>query len=99
VFGSIVTSRFHAVFSGDIARLPAEASHSLGAALQHAATLPGARGEAFATAAQHAYVQGFETALVIAAAAAVLASGLIAWLLRPNVEVPVEERAIELEAA
>jgi EmrB/QacA subfamily drug resistance transporter len=99
VFGSIVTSRFHAVVSSDIAQLPADASHSLGAALQHAATLPGAQGDAFATAARHAYVQGFDTALLIAAGAALFASALIGWLLRPTGEVPVEEHAVELEAA
>src|SRR5262249_50725247 len=99
VFGSLVTSRFHAVLSGSVAGVPSESTHSLGAALQRAATLPAGQGSVLADAARHAYVQSFDVTLLIAASVAVLASGLITWLLRPNVPVEVEERAVELEAA
>ena len=99
VFGSILTSRFHAVVTDRISGLPADAGHSLGAALQRAATLPGPRGAAVADAARHAYVQGFDTTLLVAATVAVLASGLIAWLLRPNVPATAEQAVVELEAA
>jgi EmrB/QacA subfamily drug resistance transporter len=99
VFGSIVTSGFHAAIADKVTGLPAGAGHSLGAALQTAAKLPGPRGTILASAARDAYVQGFDTTLVVAAVVALLASGLVAWLLRPNASVPVEGRVTELEAA
>ena len=99
VFGSIVTSRFHVAIVDKVSGLPAAATRSLGAALEHAATLPGGRGAAVASAARDSYVHGFDTTLVIAAIVALLASGLIAFLLRPQPAVAVEEDALELEAA
>ena len=99
VFGSIVTSRFHSAITDKIADLPAAASHSLGAALQHASTLPDGRGATVADAARDAYVHGFDTTLVIAAAIAFLASGLIAWLLRPDAAAAVADDIVDLEAA
>jgi EmrB/QacA subfamily drug resistance transporter len=99
VFGSIVTSRFHASIAEKVVGLPAGAGHSLGAALQTAAALPGERGAVVASAARDAYAQAFDTTLVIGAVVALLASGLIAWLLRPNVPVPFEDEVVELEAA
>ncbi|MDQ1520805.1 MAG: hypothetical protein QOI55_1878, partial [Actinomycetota bacterium] len=50
-------------------------------------------------AAREAYVHAFDATLVIAATVAVLAAGLIAWLLRPAAAEPVELTEIELEAA
>jgi EmrB/QacA subfamily drug resistance transporter len=100
VFGSIVTSRFHAYITDRVADLPSGAGHSLGDALQRAATLPGARGTELASTARDAYVHGFDTTLMIAAGVALLASGLIAWLLRPNAPVTVEAQdGVEYEAA
>ena len=99
VFGSIVTSRFHVAIVDKVSGLPAAATRSLGAALEHAATLPGGRGAAVASAARDSYVHGFDTTLVIAATVALLASGLIAFLLRPAPALAVEEDARELEAA
>ena len=79
---------------------PAAAGHSLGAALQHASTLPGGRGGRSPNAARDAYVHGFDTTLLIAAAVALAASGLIAWLLRPDAAVAVvATEDVELEAA
>jgi EmrB/QacA subfamily drug resistance transporter len=89
VFGSLVASRFHSVVSG-VAGLPAAARSSLGRALQTAGTLPDARGAALVRSARNAYVSGFRGTLVIAALVAVAASGIISWLLRPNVSVAVE---------
>ena len=51
---------------------------SVGAALAIAAKLPGAAGRAFAEIAQHAFVDGFHTALLVAAATTV--AGLVAVL-------------------
>jgi predicted MFS family arabinose efflux permease len=98
VFGSIVASKFHSVLAGKVAGLPAAASHTLGAALQTASKTPGARGAVVAHAARDAYVQGFDLTLVIAAAVALAASGLIAYLLRPNAHVAVQD-TVALEAA
>ncbi len=100
VFGSIATSRFHSAISDKVADLPSAAGRSLGAALQHASTLPGGRGATVANAARDAYVHGFDTTLLIAAAVALAASGLIAWLLRPDAAVAVvATEDVELEAA
>ena len=99
VFGSIVASKFHSVLSGKVAGLSADASHTLGAALQSAAASPGERGAVVAHAARDAYVQGFDLTLVIAAAVALASSALIAYLLRPNAHVPVAQREMALEAA
>jgi MFS transporter, DHA2 family, integral membrane protein len=99
VFGSIAASRFHVAITDRVGDLPAAASRSLGAALDHASTLPGARGAGVASAARDAYVHGFDTTLAIAATVALLASGLIAWLLRPRTAEAVADDAIELEAA
>jgi EmrB/QacA subfamily drug resistance transporter len=87
VFGSLVASGFHSALSGAATALPAAARSSLGAALQAAGTLPGARGRAVADGARAAYVSGFRGTLVIAAFVAVAASGIISWLLRPNASV------------
>jgi hypothetical protein len=100
VFGSLVASRFHSAISGAITGLPAAARSSLGAALQTAGTLPDARGAAVARSARDAYVSGFRGTLVIAALVAVAASGVISWLLRPNVPVAVQVPAqVVAEAA
>jgi len=101
VIGSLVTSRFHASIHDSIATLPASATNSLADALRHAATLPGARGSVVADAAREAYVHAFDTTLVVAAVVAVIASGLVAWLLRAKATAVVDAQvaALELEAA
>jgi hypothetical protein len=100
VFGSLVASGFHSTISGAVSGLPTAARSSLGGALQTAGTLPGARGAAVANSARAAYVSGFRGTLVIAALVAVAASGIISWLLRPNVSVAVQTEAqIVAEAA
>ena len=100
VFGSIVASQFHSSLGAALTGLPAAARSSLGAALQAAATVPGTRGAAVTHAAQQAYVNGLDATLVVAALVAVAASGVIAFLLRPNAHAVVHEHApAVLEAA
>ena len=101
VFGSIVASRFHAAISADVPGLSSSVSHSVGSALQRAATLPGARGGVLADAARGAFVHAFDTSMVIGTVVALLAAGLISWLLRPAATEPavVEDRTPALEAA
>jgi EmrB/QacA subfamily drug resistance transporter len=100
VFGSLVASRFHAAVADKVVGLPASATKSLGAALQTASRLPGGRSAALAGGARDAYVSGFGSTLLIAAAVALAASGLIAYLLRPAPAVAAEEADVSaLEAA
>ncbi len=100
VFGSIVASQFHSSLAGSLTGLPSAARASLGAAMQAASTVPGARGAAAAHGAQQAYVNGLDATLVVAALVAVAAAGVITFLLRPNAQVLVHEQATAmLEAA
>ena len=100
VFGSIVASRFHAAIITDVSGLSASVSHSVGSALQRAATLPAGRGGVLADAARGAFVHAFDASLVIATVVALVAAGLISWLLRPAATAPaMVERTAELEAA
>ena len=107
VLGSVATSRFHAVITGDVDGLPSTASHSVGGALQHASTLPGPTAGTVSRAAQEAFVKAFNTTSWIAMFIALVASGVIAWLLRPRTadELSSEEFAdesvpvLELESA
>jgi fucose permease len=81
VLGSLVASHFRSSVES-VRGLPEQATHSLAAALQHAHSAGGLRGEVVAQAARGAFVDAFSTTLWIAVAVAVVASGLVAWLLR-----------------
>jgi EmrB/QacA subfamily drug resistance transporter len=86
VLGSVLASRFHTGLSSSLAHLPAAAhgaASSLGAALQTAATLPSQEKQALATAARHSYVHAFDATMILACGLALLASGVVSWLLRP----------------
>ena len=51
-------------------------------------------------AAQRSYVRAFDITLLVAATVALMASGLVSWLLRTPASVPVEEPAeVAFEAA
>jgi MFS transporter, DHA2 family, integral membrane protein len=96
VFGSLVASRFHTSLTSHVSGLAASASHSLGSALQHAAALPATRGAALASTARESYVHAFDSTLAIAVVVALVAAGLITWLLRPA---PANEAAAEHDVA
>jgi EmrB/QacA subfamily drug resistance transporter len=102
VVGSILASLYRSDFVHRISGLPATAhgaTASLGAALQTANTMPGANGATFANAARHAYVHAFDATLVVTVIVALLASGLVWWVLRPAPAVQVEEEPAAFEAA
>jgi hypothetical protein len=84
VLGSLVASHFRSSIHDAVSGLPAQATHSLAEALQHAASVGGARGGLIADAAKQSYVTAFDSTLWIAMCAVILASGLVAWLLRPT---------------
>jgi hypothetical protein len=83
VLGSLVASGFRSSMHDAVHGLPASAMHSLAEALQHAASVGGVRGGLIADGAKHSYVTAFGSTLWVAFGAAVLAAGLVAWLLRP----------------
>jgi EmrB/QacA subfamily drug resistance transporter len=83
VLGSLVASQFRSSMHDAVSGLPAQATHSLAEALQRAASVGGARGGLIADAARHSYVTAFDSTLWIAMCVVILASGLVAWLLRP----------------
>jgi EmrB/QacA subfamily drug resistance transporter len=82
VLGSLVSSHFRTSMQGAVNGLPAPATHSLADALQSAAAAGGAHGAAIANAAKASFVDAFTTTLWVAAIVVVVASGLVAWLLR-----------------
>ncbi len=84
VLGSLVSSHFRSSMQGVIDGLPDKATHSLADALQSAAAAGGARGASIAHAAQTSFVDAFTSTLWVAAVVVVVASGLVAWLLRPK---------------
>jgi MFS family permease len=105
VLGSVLASRFRTGLASSLGHLPATAAHSartsLGASLQTAATLPQAAGHELVTAARHSYVHAFDATMFLSVGLALLASGLVSWLLRPA-RVPAEQRVptqLEAEAA
>jgi EmrB/QacA subfamily drug resistance transporter len=99
VLGSLVASHFRSSFGSAIAGLPAKATHSLAEALQHAAAVGGVRGGTIATAAKVSYVDAFNTTLWVGMAVVLVASGIVAWLLRPAATERVDaERAAEAQA-
>jgi MFS family permease len=101
VLGSLVASHFRTSIHDAVAGLPAKATHSLAEALQHAAAVGGARGGTIANAAKDAYVNAFSSTLWVALGVVVVASGLVAWLLRPAATAVSDAQvaAAELEAA
>jgi MFS family permease len=86
VLGSVLASRFRTGLASSLGHLPAAAhaaGSSLGAALQTAGTLSRPAGTALATAARHSYVHAFDATMFLSVGLALLASGLVSWLLRP----------------
>jgi DHA2 family multidrug resistance protein-like MFS transporter len=76
------------------------ATGSLGAALQSAAALPGPAGTTLGDVARQAYVHAFDQTLIVAVGVALLASGLVLWLLRPEPRLADDTQSVlEAEAA
>jgi EmrB/QacA subfamily drug resistance transporter len=98
VLGSLVASHFRTTMEGAVGGLPARATHSLADALQQAAAVGGARGSAIADAARTAFVDAFSSTLWVAAAVVVVASGLVAWLLRPKASAKADAMVAAEEA-
>jgi EmrB/QacA subfamily drug resistance transporter len=84
VLGSLVSSHFRSSMKGAVSGLPEKATHSLADALQAASSAGGAKGGAIVHAAQTSFVDAFTSTLWVAAIVVVVASGLVAWLLRPK---------------
>jgi EmrB/QacA subfamily drug resistance transporter len=82
VMGSLVASQFRSTMEGAVGGLPERATHSLADALQSGAATGGARGAQIVHAAQTSFVDAFTSTLWVAAAVVVVASGIVAWLLR-----------------
>jgi hypothetical protein len=84
-----------------VSGLPAQATHSLAEALQHAQAVGGVRGGVIANAARDSFVTSFDSTLWIALSVVIVASGLVAWLLRPAATevADAQTAALELEAA
>ena len=83
VLGSLVASHFRSSIGDAVSGLPAKATHSLAEALQHASIVGGATGGVIATAARDSFVDAFSSTLWVAMGVVVVASALVAWLLRP----------------
>jgi hypothetical protein len=99
VLGSLVASQFRSTIEGALGGLPAKATHSLADALQQAAAIGGARGSAIADAARGAFVDAFSSTLWVAAVVVVVASALVAWLLRPKARAKADAMVAAEEAA
>jgi EmrB/QacA subfamily drug resistance transporter len=104
VIGSILASLYRTDIASHLVGLPSSAAHaatgSLGAALDASHGLPAPNGADLAAAARQSYVHAFDLTLVVTVAVALLAAGLVAWLLRPApAETVVEDEALSLEAA
>ncbi len=84
VLGSLVASQFRSSFHDAVSGLPAKATHSLADALQSAAATGGTKGASIAHAAQSSFVDAFNSTLWVGAIVVVVASGIVAWLLRPT---------------
>jgi EmrB/QacA subfamily drug resistance transporter len=97
VVGSVLSSLYRSNIAGPLAALPAAAhagASSLGAALQTARGLPAPTADALALAARRSYVHAFDLTLVVTVAVAVLASGIVSWLLRPVPVAVVEDQEV-----
>jgi EmrB/QacA subfamily drug resistance transporter len=90
VLGSLVSSQFRSSMEA-VAGLPARATHSLADALQTAGATGGARGGAIAGAAKVSWVDAFTSTLWVAAIVVVVASGIVAWLLRAKATARADE--------
>jgi EmrB/QacA subfamily drug resistance transporter len=98
VLGSLVASHFRTSMQGAVRGLPAAATHSLADALQSAAAAGGVRGGAIANVAKVSWVDAFNSTLWVAAAVVIVASGLVAWLLRPKATVKADAMVAAEEA-
>jgi hypothetical protein len=100
-----VASQFRGSMHGALTGLPERASHSLADALQAGATAGGARGAEIVGLARSAFVDAFTSTLWVGAIVVVVASGIVAWLLRPQATakadamVAAEEARLEAERA
>jgi EmrB/QacA subfamily drug resistance transporter len=103
VVGSVLASLYRGDIVHRIAGLPVAAhavTASLGSALQTANSLPRPSGLALAAAARQSYVHAFDLTIGVTVVVALLASCLVAWLLRPVPDHAItEERSLSLEAA
>jgi EmrB/QacA subfamily drug resistance transporter len=100
VLGSLVASQFRSSIHSAVSSLPDKATQSLAAALQHAAAVGGVRGGSIATSARNSFVDAFDSTLIVAMVAVILASALVAWLLRSAATERVDSQAeVALEAA
>jgi predicted MFS family arabinose efflux permease len=99
VLGSLVASHFRTSMQGALGGLPSKATHSLADALQSAAAAGGVRGDAIAHAARTSFVDAFNSTLWVGAVVVVIASGLVAWLLRPKATAKADAMVEAEEAA
>ena len=83
VLGSLVASQFRTSMQSALADAPEAATHSLAEALRSAAATGGARGGEIARAARSSFVDAYGSTLWVAVGVALVASVLVAWLLRP----------------
>jgi hypothetical protein len=103
--GSLVASQFRGSMHGAVAGLPERASHSLADALQSGVAAGGARGAEIVHLARTAFVDAFTSTLWVGAIVVVVASAIVAWLLRPKATaradamVAAEEARLEAERA
>ncbi|MDQ1394028.1 MAG: hypothetical protein QOF30_3005 [Acidimicrobiaceae bacterium] len=99
VVGSILASLYRGDITHRIAGLP-DAAHSatasLGAALQASTALPRPSAGALVAAARESYVHAFDLTIAVTTLVALLASGLVWWLLRP---VSVEVADMDVDGA
>jgi EmrB/QacA subfamily drug resistance transporter len=98
VMGSLVASQFRTSVHDAVAGLPAKASHSFADALQTAAATGGARGGVIANAAKVSFVDAFTSTLWVAAVVVVVASALVAWLLRARATAKADEMVAAQDA-
>jgi MFS family permease len=84
VMGSLVSSSFRSSMHGAVTGVSEKASHSLADALHAAASAGGQQGAAIANAAKVSFVDAFTSTLWVAAIVVVVASGIVAYLLRPK---------------
>ena len=105
VMGSLVASQFRSSMVDAAGALPARASHSLADALQSGAATGGARGAEIVHLARTAFVDAFTSTLWVGAIVVVVASAIVAWLLRPKATakadamVAAEEARLSVEPA
>src|SRR5215212_1242239 len=97
VMGSLVASQFRSSM-GAVSLLPARATHSLSDALQTAGATGGARGGAIADAAKVSFVDAFTSTLWVAAVVVIVASAIVAWLLRAKATIKADAM-VEAEEA